>query len=348
MFFNKKLKVFLKTLLLLVVWIFILRHFLIFYQESSLFRIKNTKSYTDDKKFTVKGEIQVNKEKNSSRGKESINSEKIISVISDFNFNKSKQFKQILLLQKNQNIEKILVSLRIKYRVKRNIGNYLNKTSLIIFDNTDSYFKYKNLINDQIGVIVLNSKSKSNQNEIFISNCYLIDEFLNEFLIITKFNKESIKINKTIKFDEKFNDLFYNVSKYDPKSILKCENKETNQVYDFLFTIKINQTKHVFISYDNFDNIWLLKPLFLDSIKYLSNNLIEISPRRYVLVDIDDVFLNKVNSSDVLEMVRLQDKLTKSYFNHNEYKFKLNLGFNGKKFNNNNNGDTNLISKSFS
>ena len=257
----------------------------------------------------------------------------------------SKSTNEVILVNKNVNVEKVLISLRIKYNVTQDVIEQINTASVIIFDNTDSYLKFKNILKNQVGVIVLNSNSKSkNQIQTFISNCFLNpDPFLNKFLNITKFNNDSIRINKNIKFDKNFNDLFYDKSQFNSKSILKCKNEDNKQVYDFLFTSIIDEIKHVFISYDNFNDIWLLKSLFLDSIKYLSNNKIKISPRRYVLVDVDDVFLAKINSSDVFEMIRLQDKLTKNYFNNNNIKFKLNLGFNGGKFNSRNKGDSLLI-----
>ncbi len=249
---------------------------------------------------------------------------------------------KIMLLNKNSNIEKILISLRIKYSITRNIDSKFNKESIIIFDNSISYFKFQKQLKDQVGVIIISSEAVD-PIQTLISNCYLNekDSFLNEFLNITKFNNESIKINKYIKFDQKFNDSFYDQLKFSSKSVLKCKNENNNQVYDLLFTSIIDQIKHVFISYDNFDDIWLLKSLFLDALKYLSNNMIDISPKRFVLVDVDDAFLGKVNTSDVLEMIRLQDKLTKNYFNHSEYKFKLNLGFNGFRYNST--GDNMLI-----
>uniref|UniRef100_A0A0K2UYH4 [heparan sulfate]-glucosamine N-sulfotransferase n=1 Tax=Lepeophtheirus salmonis TaxID=72036 RepID=A0A0K2UYH4_LEPSM len=93
---------------------------------------------------------------------------------------------------------------------------------------------------------------------------------------------------------------------------------------------------------------WLLKLLFLDSITFLSHQLINLDTKRWVLIDVDDIFVgkNRLSPSDVRELVISQDKLRK-----NIYGFKYNLGFSGYYFRNqgssliNKEGDAALIEK---
>ena len=89
----------------------------------------------------------------------------------------------------------------------------------------------------------------------------------------------------------------------------------------------------MFFSLDNFTEIWILKSLFIDSLRYISSGELDIGLKRYVQIDIDDIFVcepgARMVKTDVLELIQLQDALSRQYFIHNDYKFKFNIGFTG-------------------
>ena len=152
--------------------------------------------------------------------------------------------------------------------------------------------------------------------------------FLKDFLYTTKNNTQYFNINRVLNL----NRAFKNLKIENSKLILQCETS-SNTFEDNLFVNKINVIKHVFINTDNLENIWLLKSLFIDALRYSSNGAIEISLDRYVQIDIDDIFVAKPGtrmiSNDVHELIRLQDELSSRYFYRDEYKFKFNIGYSG-------------------
>ena len=258
--------------------------------------------------------------------------------------------KEILILNKNEMLERILYSLRIKYKISTKIDFNSKDFSIIMFQDYDEYLKSKedsnfidNVVKNKIGLMVFNSKTNIKEEEI--TDCYLGDnEFMNEFLFITKNNKQRVKINKKIKITNNFRQLFAIQEKFN--SILKCE-KSNNQIEDILTVGKIDDIDHVFINSVNLDDIWLLNSLFIDSIRYLSKQEINFSLRRYVLVDIDDIFTTKIKESDFKEMIRLQNVLTEKYFNHDSNSFKLNLGMSGFFYSQDETGDRLLVCNNF-
>ena len=74
---------------------------------------------------------------------------------------------------------------------------------------------------------------------------------------------------------------------------------------------------------------WTYRLLFLDALQYLSNGLINFPLVRYILVDIDDVFVgsNRFTRSDVQALISSQEKLAQLVPG-----FKYNLGFSGSTF----------------
>lgn len=74
---------------------------------------------------------------------------------------------------------------------------------------------------------------------------------------------------------------------------------------------------------------WCLKLLLLDSLHHLSRGQISLPLTRYVLVDIDDIFVGtaRLLPSDVDAMIASQDKLGRIIKN-----FRYNLGFSGNSF----------------
>ncbi|NXW43745.1 NDST4 sulfotransferase, partial [Nyctiprogne leucopyga] len=74
---------------------------------------------------------------------------------------------------------------------------------------------------------------------------------------------------------------------------------------------------------------WLHKLIFIDAISFLSGKKLTLSLDRYILVDIDDIFVGKegtrMNSNDVKALLETQNLLRTQVAN-----FTFNLGFSGK------------------
>ncbi|NXO23310.1 NDST4 sulfotransferase, partial [Cisticola juncidis] len=74
---------------------------------------------------------------------------------------------------------------------------------------------------------------------------------------------------------------------------------------------------------------WLHKLIFIDAIAFLSGKKLSLSLERYILVDIDDIFVGKegtrMNSNDVKALLETQNLLRTQVAN-----FTFNLGFSGK------------------
>jgi hypothetical protein len=256
--------------------------------------------------------------------------------------------KQVLILTRQNlkselftNLTKIFKYTRIKFERSNDINYYSRNIGVIIFEDYEDYLytrdnkKLKHyLIENNVGVIVFNTLNEDNQTELEISNCTLNDEnnddnFMKNFLHITKFNKQIVNIDKKVsQYNEKFESLFFDK---EAKPVLKCSSNSI--AHEMLFVNNFNNIKHVFISLNNVNPIWILKLLFIDSIRYLSNGEIDIGLKRYIQIDIDDTFVaptgSRMVTEDVYEMLRLQDELSKNYFYHNTYKFRFNLGYCG-------------------
>ncbi|XP_030047662.1 LOW QUALITY PROTEIN: bifunctional heparan sulfate N-deacetylase/N-sulfotransferase 4 [Microcaecilia unicolor] len=76
-------------------------------------------------------------------------------------------------------------------------------------------------------------------------------------------------------------------------------------------------------------NFWLHKVIFVDSVSFLSGKKLSLSLDRYILVDIDDIFVGKegtrMNANDVKALLETQNVLRTQVTN-----FTFNLGFSGK------------------
>ncbi|KAM8764081.1 bifunctional heparan sulfate N-deacetylase/N-sulfotransferase 3 [Rhynchonycteris naso] len=76
-------------------------------------------------------------------------------------------------------------------------------------------------------------------------------------------------------------------------------------------------------------NFWLHKLIFLDAVSFLSGRRLTLSLDRYVLVDIDDIFVGKegtrMNTNDVQALLETQNLLRTQITN-----FTFNLGYSGK------------------
>ena len=225
---------------------------------------------------------------------------------------------------------------KINYLRKNSIHELiLKQTTVILFQNYSHYqseVKNSSFINNlkkrKIGVLAFDTGT-DNLDKVNVSKCKLNEEIISkDFLHTTKYNTQYININRVLNLNRDFR----NFKTENSISILQCETSN-NTLEDILFVSIINGIKHVFISTDNLDGIWLLKPLFMDAIHYLTDGEIEISLDRYVQIDIDDIFVaphgTRMIPNDVHELIRLQDELSLRYFNHDDYKFKFNLGYSG-------------------
>ncbi|XP_022242816.1 bifunctional heparan sulfate N-deacetylase/N-sulfotransferase-like isoform X2 [Limulus polyphemus] len=76
---------------------------------------------------------------------------------------------------------------------------------------------------------------------------------------------------------------------------------------------------------------WLHKLLFLDSISFLSHGKLSLPLDRFILIDIDDIFVGqkgvRMKPSDVQALLEAQERLS-----HSIQGFRFNLGFSGKFF----------------
>jgi hypothetical protein len=235
------------------------------------------------------------------------------------------------------NLEKIFHYSRIKFKtVYRFSLNNKDLPSIVVFESYDDYLFYRNFRKfnfyfqtNKIGIIVFNkNKIKSNQEIEFISCKLNNDSFLNNFLYMTKFNTQSFEINKIVKHNQEFKTIFYDQKLSN--SILECETN--NGIAEVLFFNLVDEIKHVFVGMESIDEIWLLKSLFIDSLRYLTNGDIDIGLTRHVQIDIDDIFVTKMLPEDVHDLIRLQSDLSLKYFYRNNFKFKFVIGYCGRHY----------------
>ena len=275
-----------------------------------------------------------------------LNDEKPIQDKESYNFQFNKNKNIVFIYSKTDENHDMLInelkSMFYSLRIELEIGtDYLNidKISVIIFKNYNDYLNVFEtefeiyLAKNKIGLIIFNGLNSG--EDIKITECKLNDknlDFMNNFLHLTKFNTESIRVEKQIKHDKKFEKLFYDEKNLQSKSLLICSINESF-IEDLIFINKVNNIQHVLVSLYSLSDVWLLKLLLVDSIRYLSNGKIETGLKRYIQIDIDDIFLfSKMIPEDVYEMIRFQNEFTKSYFFHNNYKFKFTIGYSGHYF----------------
>ena len=237
----------------------------------------------------------------------------------------------------NKNIENLLYSMRVKF-LSRSYMTYTENISVIIFEEYADYLnEYKKqsfnkyLSENQISVLVFNTVS--NESQVLLSECNLNDKNIpSNLFYVTKFNKQVIDVNKMIKYNKEFNENLFEQS--NSNSIINC--KIDNQIVDVLYTKTIDNIQHAFISLtpDDVNNVWLLKPLLMDTLRYLSKGSIGFNHlTRYVQIDIDDIFVAKTGDrmipEDVRHLISFQDEITKKYFHQSNYTFKFTIGYSG-------------------
>ena len=196
---------------------------------------------------------------------------------------------------------------------------------LMVISNTTfkAYF-----IANSISIIVFSKRNNSESIEINIEDCNLNDDpfLVQSFLYLTKFNTNPISVKKKIQFNKQLRDFLNNNNDNNSISILECKTN-THAIENVLVVNQIDKINHVFINARNLADIWLLKPLFFDSLRYLSHGDINFSLERYVQIDIDDApSATRIFPQDVFEILKLQQKLSTGYFYHNTFKFKFNVG----------------------
>ena len=78
-------------------------------------------------------------------------------------------------------------------------------------------------------------------------------------------------------------------------------------------------------------HFWFMKVVFIDALHYVTRGEVSFPLTRYVLVDIDDIFVGaaRLVPSDVHAMVKSQEEMTRLVTG-----FQYNLGFSGKYFKN--------------
>jgi heparan sulfate N-deacetylase/N-sulfotransferase NDST2 len=131
-----------------------------------------------------------------------------------------------------------------------------------------------------------------------------------------------------VKHNQEFKTIFYDQKLSN--SILECETN--NGIAEVLFFNLVDEIKHVFVGMESIDEIWLLKSLFIDSLRYLTNGDIDIGLTRHVQIDIDDIFVTKMLPEDVHDLIRLQSDLSLKYFYRNNFKFKFVIGYCGRHY----------------
>ena len=91
--------------------------------------------------------------------------------------------------------------------------------------------------------------------------------------------------------------------------------------------------KKIVIGATNAMHQWYIKIVFLDALQYLSSAEVSLPLTRYLLVDIDDIFVGsaRLAKSDVTALVESQNNLSKVIPG-----FHYNLGLSGKYFINGN------------
>ncbi|XP_078578730.1 LOW QUALITY PROTEIN: bifunctional heparan sulfate N-deacetylase/N-sulfotransferase 2-like [Branchiostoma floridae x Branchiostoma japonicum] len=127
-----------------------------------------------------------------------------------------------------------------------------------------------------------------------------------------------------------------NHTTYEPVAYAKTSSLEyvhVNENLDRSYLVTVMQDLGLYdgiqrVFFGNDLNFWLHRLLFLDSATYLSQGKLSLSLERYILVDIDDIFVGKVGTrmqtSDVKALISAQSRLGSLVPG-----FRFNLGFSG-------------------
>jgi hypothetical protein len=266
----------------------------------------------------------------------------------------------------NNQILKVFDSMRFKYKVlkynsKLDFGIYFRKNKLyavLIFENNDDFgdleekqrhdiYEYCRL--NRVGVLFFAKRQTS--SDVHFKECRLCVKQNENFFFITKPNEDRIVVNKIVKYS--------NINQgSDKRVVLNCNQNLP------IIAMENEEFPKVYIGLDLSD-IWILKLIFLDSLVFASNQRMIVSLKRFIQIDIDDVFVGasgtRMKIDDVRAFVDLQDELATSYFKKSllknrtnngmmtNHSFKFNLGYSGHFFKsgnpNENEADELLIGK---
>jgi hypothetical protein len=215
--------------------------------------------------------------------------------------------------------------------------NYCNTNSIgiIFFTNTDNINNFSNIEIRNKSVDAL--KSCKLNNEIQKDSFYKITKSSQSPLLIS--NRNYLKEIKALSY---FND------DNNYKSVIECENNSNLMIIstgDSCKTIlgstkcqinSLTNIRKVFISIE-LEKLPILSILFMDALSFASYNKITFDLKRFIQIDIDDMFVEAIGKrlkpNDVTALLNFQDFLSKKYFiNLDETQqadFKFNLGFSG-------------------
>ena len=266
----------------------------------------------------------------------------------------------------------------------RLIGLKRNIFSLIIIDSidvvlNDKYLEVKHYIFDassyfNVGIIIFlknNQKSETlegnsnyltlnlSQNLIEIKfkpidqvlKCNL-NKFTNvkNFYRTTKFNDNENILNKIESEQEIASFIKYDSKVYE--SILNCQ--DNNGITILKTKTDSSKTQRMLLIGIDLNNLLIASSLLLDFISFASNGIFKTEDKRFMQIDIDDIFVGAKNTrmvpDDVRSLIKFQENfLNKNVFNSSVEKFKFNLGFSGYYYQSGNEkenkGDELLISK---
>ena len=172
---------------------------------------------------------------------------------------------------------------------------------------------------------------------------------VNNFFHITKFNAENILTQQIsdqetisfVKYDSQIFESVLNCTDNTGVTILKTKNESSVSQRILLIGIDLN-------------NLLISSSLMVDFISFASNEIFKNENKRFVQIDIDDIFVGAKNTrmepDDVQSLIDFQENiLNKNVFNSSGAKFKFNLGFSGYYYQSGNEkenkGDELLISK---
>ncbi|KAE8630595.1 hypothetical protein XENTR_v10000886 [Xenopus tropicalis] len=170
---------------------------------------------------------------------------------------------------------------------------------------------------------------------ILYNNVALKDCFVNPNSPLLHITKASV-IEKGPLSGEDWTVFQYNHSTYQPVILSELQLQGTNSQFlsgsSHYATVIQDLGLHDGIQrvlFGNNLNFWLHKLIFIDAISFLSGKKLSLSLDRYILVDIDDIFVGKegtrMNINDVKALLETQNLLRTQVSN-----FTFNLGFSGK------------------
>jgi hypothetical protein len=254
----------------------------------------------------------------------------------------------------NSEITKIFDRLRFKYKVldfksKLEFDKYFRNNprhSVLIFEYYDDYMRLTNEQThdidghlDDIGIVVFMRANKS--RSVFLNECKLnLNQNLNEtFFFVTKPNGHEITVNTSVQYASFMDEIS---SGGGASPVFTC-----NHDLPMVSITKRDSIDfpRVFIGL-NIADIWIMKLLFLDALVFASRGRLAVDLKRYIQIDIDDIFVGGIGTrlkvDDVNALEQLQSHLADTYFERPlirnavdnqgksfHYAFKFNLGYSG-------------------